>query len=84
VSVPEPIRPAEVVAGFMASAAIAVSLIGVVHRPVRVIPLAIVVGVVAAAIGGRHRGLATFAVGIAAVCFVVGMTIAIATDRALY
>ena len=40
-------------AGLMASLALFVSVIGIVHRPVRVIPAAILVALVAAVIGGR-------------------------------
>lgn len=75
---------AEAVAGFMAAVALAISVIGVAHKPVRTIPIAIVVAAIAAGIGGRHRALAAFAVGAAGVAFVVGMTIAVATDRPLY
>jgi hypothetical protein len=68
----------------MASASIAVSAIGLAYKPVRLIPAALLVALVAAGIGGRHRALAGWAVAIAAVCWVVGMTIAIVTERALY
>jgi hypothetical protein len=68
----------------MAAAAIFVSLIGLAYKPVRLIPAALVVALVAAGMGGRHRALAAWAVAVAAVCWVVGMTIAIATGRALY
>jgi hypothetical protein len=77
-------RASETVAGLMASAAIFVSFIGLAYKPVRLIPAALLVALVAAGIGGRHRRLAAGAVGVGVVCWVVGMTIAIATDRALY
>ena len=76
--------PAEAVAGLMAAAAIFVSLVGVVHRPARVLPAAMLVALVAAGIGGRHQRLAAFAVAVAAACFVAGMTVAVATDRPLF
>lgn len=75
---------AEAVAGFMAAAAIFVSLVGVVHRPARVIPAAALVALVAAGIGGRHQRLAAFAIAVAAVAFVLGMTVAVATGRPLF
>lgn len=78
------VRPAEAVAGFLAAGALAVSLIGLAVTPARTIPIAILVAIVAAGIGGRHQRLAVFAVGVSALCFVVGMTIAVATDRPLY
>jgi hypothetical protein len=75
---------AESVAGLMAAAALFVSLLGLVHRPVRVLPAAILVALVAVAIGGRHQRLALFAVAVAAFCWVVGLTIAVATNHPLY
>ena len=85
-SVPSEARggAAESVAGLMAAAALFVSLGGLVHRPARVIPAAILVALVAAAIGGRHQRLAALALAVAALCFVAGMTIAVATERPLY
>lgn len=77
-------RPAESVAGFLAAAAVAVSVIGVVHKPVRTIPLALLVALIALAIGGRHQRLAAFAVFLGATAFVVGMTIAVARESALW
>ena len=77
-------RPAEVVAGMLAAASIFVSLIALAHRPVRVAPAAFFVALLAVGMGGRHARLAAFAVALAAICWVVGMTIAIATNRPLY
>ena len=77
-------RPAEAVAGFLAAASVAVSLIGIAYKPVRTIPIAIVVALVALGIGGRHQRLAELAVAAGAVAFVVGMTIAVATQSALW
>ena len=77
-------RPIDVIGGLLAAASLAVSAIAIVQTPVRLAPAAILVALVAAAIGGRHRGLATFAVAAAAVAWVVGMTIAIAAENPLY
>jgi NADH:ubiquinone oxidoreductase subunit 5 (subunit L)/multisubunit Na+/H+ antiporter MnhA subunit len=44
-------RPAETVAGFLAAASIFVSITGVMYRPLRLIPLAIVLALIATAIG---------------------------------
>ena len=44
--------PVETVAGLLAAVAIFVSLIGVAYRPLRLIPLAILLALVALAIGG--------------------------------
>lgn len=77
-------RTVETVAGLMATLAIFVAVIGIVHRPVRVIPAAIVVALVAALIGGRHSRLAAAAVGVATAAFVVGMVVASVTGRPLW
>jgi hypothetical protein len=77
-------RPSEAVAGFLASIALFVSLIGTVYRPVRLIPGAVIVALIAVGMGGRHQRLAAFALAVAAICWVVGMTIAVATGNPLY
>jgi hypothetical protein len=77
-------RPAETVASFLAAAAIFVSLTGLAYRPVRLIPVAILLSLVAAAIGGRSSRLAAFAAGTGALCFAVGLTLAILTGHPLY
>ena len=77
-------RPSETVAGFLAALAIFISLIAVAWHPLRLIIPAILVALVAAAMGGRHQRLAFAAVMIAAACFFLGMTIAVVTSRALW
>jgi hypothetical protein len=76
--------PAETVAGFLAAAAIFVSLTGIAYRPLRLIPLAIVLALVATGIGGRVTRLATWAVGIGAASFAVGMAVAVITSHPLW
>jgi len=75
---------AETVAGYMAAAAIFFSLIGIVYKPVRLLPAAMLVALVAAGIGGRHRRLAAAAVATCALAWVVGMTVAVLTENDLY
>lgn len=75
---------AETVAGLMAAFAFAAASVGIVYKPVRVIPLAIVVALVALGIGGRSTRLAAVAVLWGAVCWVAGMTIAVLADRPLW
>ena len=76
--------PGETVAGFLASAAIFVSAIGLAYRPLRLIPLAILLALVAAAIGGRHAGLARLAVYVGAACFALGFAFAVITSHPLW
>ena len=68
----------------MASAALFVSLIALVYRPFRVAPVTILVALIAVGIGGRHSRLATAAVAVATLCWVLGMTIAIVLKRPLF
>ncbi len=77
-------RPSETIGGFFAAAAIFVSLIGLAYRPLRFIPLAILLALIAAAIGGRATRLATFAVAICAACFAIGLAAAVITSNPLW
>jgi hypothetical protein len=77
-------RPADAVAGFLAAAAIFVSLTGIAYRPVRLVPVAILLALVAAGIGGRNARLSAAAVAIGAASFAVGMAIAVVTGNPLY
>ena len=77
-------RPADAIAGLLASLSIFVSLVGVAYRPARLIPAALLLALLAAAMGGRHQRLAAFAIGIGGACFVIGMAAAVITDHPLY
>jgi hypothetical protein len=77
-------RPSETVAGFLAAFSIFASLIALAWHPLRLLGPAIVLAMVSAGMGGRHHRLAFVAVLIATVCFVLGMTIAVLTQRQLW
>jgi hypothetical protein len=77
-------RPAETVAGFLAAAAIFVSLAGVAYRPLRLIPFAILLSLVAVGIGGRSERLATYAVALGGACFAIGLAVAVITSHPLW
>ncbi len=77
-------RPADAVAGLLASLSIFASLIGIAYRPARLIPIALLLALVAVALGGRHLRLPAFAVGIGGACFVIGMATAVITNHPLY
>ena len=77
-------RPSETVAGYFASLAIFIALIGVAWHPLRLILPAIVVSMVAAAMGGRHQRLAFAAVIVVALCFFLGLMIAVLAERPLW
>ena len=74
----------ETVAGFLAAFSIFASVIALAWHPLRLLGPAILLAMVSAGMGGRHRRLAFAAVLIAAVCFVLGMTIAVVTRRQLW
>jgi Domain of unknown function (DUF4383) len=85
-SIPDTVRAGstETLAGFLAAAAIFVSLAGLAYRPLRLIPFAIMLALIAVAIGGRSIRLATAATIVGALCFVVGMAVAVITSHPLW
>jgi hypothetical protein len=56
----------------------------VAYRPLRLIPFAILLSLIAAGIGGRSERLAMYAVSIGAVCFAVGLAVAVITSHPLW
>jgi hypothetical protein len=77
-------RPSDSIGGYLAAMAIFICLIGLAWHPLRLILPGIIIAMVAAGIGGRHRKLAFAAVMIAAACFFFGMMIAVITSRPLW
>jgi hypothetical protein len=77
-------RSGETIAGLLAALSIFASLIAVADRPGRVVPFALLLALLAAAIGGRHARLAGIAIAVGAVCFFVGMAVAVLTGNPLY
>jgi hypothetical protein len=77
-------RPAETIAGFLAAASIFVSLTGIAYRPLRLIPLAVLLALIALAINGRHERLAGYAVFISALSFTAGLAAAVITSNPLW
>jgi hypothetical protein len=75
---------ASTLAGFLAAFAIFAAVAGLVYYPGRVCTGAVLVALVAAAIGGFQRGLAAFAVAFAGLCWFAGMVIAIALERPIF
>jgi hypothetical protein len=77
-------RPSDAIAGLLGSLALFASLLGLVYRPVRVIPFALALALVASAMGGRHARLAAIALIVGGVCFVVGMALAVITSNPVF
>jgi hypothetical protein len=74
----------ETIGGLLASLSIFASLIGLAYRPGRLIPAALLLALLAAAMGGRHARLAAFAIVTGAVCFFIGMAAAVLTNNPIY
>jgi len=77
-------RPAETVAGFIAAAALAVGVIAIFYEPVKLAVPALIVALIAVAIGGRFQRLAAVAVGVITVGWVLGMIYAVIEGNALW
>jgi hypothetical protein len=77
-------RASDVVAGYLAAAALFVAFIGVVYKPGQVGVGAILVALIAAAMGGPQQRLAAGALVIATVCWIVGMTLAVMFEQPLW
>ena len=75
---------AEVVAGYLAALSIFASVIALAWHPLRLVLPAVILALVAAAMGGRANRLARAAVVISALAFFLGMAIAVAGSRPLF
>ena len=80
----ERLAPHDAVGGLLAAAAIFIGAIGVVQTPVRIIPAAVVLALVSVRMADRYRTLAAWAVGLNALWWLLGMTVAIVTENPLY
>jgi hypothetical protein len=86
----------DTVVGLMSATAIFVGLLGMTNfnlsiagthfemRPIRIGVAAVILALVAAGIGGRHQRLAAIAVGVAGASWVLGMVIAVVTQRPVF
>ncbi len=84
-SVPERTHPAaERASVVVASVAILIALAGVAYRPALLTPIAAVLALAAALMGGRRRGFAGAAVAVAGIAWLAGMTIAVLTENTLF
>jgi hypothetical protein len=77
-------RPADAIAGLLASLSLFGSLIGVVYRPARLIPFALALALVATAMSRRHGRLSALALGVGGICFALGMALAVITNNPIY
>ena len=78
------IRPIDTLAGFLSAAAIAVALVGIPYRPIRLALPAFIIAMACVMVGGKFHRLATAAVIIAGTSWFVGMTIAVVLNHKLW
>jgi len=74
----------EAVAGVLAAAAVFAGFLELAYRPFRVAPAALLVALAAAIMSREQQRLVAFAVGVIAVCFVIGAGIAVWLTKPLY
>jgi hypothetical protein len=74
----------DTVAGLLATLSIFASSLGMIYRPVRIIPFAIVLALIAARMSGRQKRLTGAAIAVAVICWTVGMAIAVITENPIY
>ena len=74
----------EAVAGLLATAAIFASVFGIAYRLARIIPFAVILALASARMTTRWSRLAGVAVAATVVCWVLGMAVAVLTERPLY
>ncbi len=75
---------ADTIAGLLAMIAIFACALGLIWRPVRVIPFAILLTLIAARMSERQARLVGWSVAACVVCWTVGMAIAVLTENPLY
>lgn len=75
---------ADTVAGLLAMLAIFASALGLAWRPVRVIPFAILLTLIAGRMSGKQARLTGWALAACVACWTVGMAIAVITENPLY
>ena len=84
---PSPARPEPVshtIAGFLAAAALFAGLVAIVYYPGRIGPGAILVALLAAALGGFQHRLAAAAIVITGVSWFAGMVIAVLLEQPIF
>lgn len=75
---------ADPLSGLFAAMALFFSLLALAYHPLTVSVAAFLLGLVSVLMSSRHERLAGIALGVAGVCFVAGMAIAIATGKPLW
>ena len=76
--------PSELISGFLAVVSLAASVLALFWDPFRVAPFAILLALISTAMAPKDARLPLIAVVVGAVAFVVGVTIAVTTNNAVY
>ena len=74
----------DTVAGLLAMISIFASAVGLVWRPLRVIPFAVLLALIAARMSARQERLVGWAIAAAVTCWTVGMALAVITENPLW
>ena len=77
-------RPSELTAGILAAFSIVGSALALAYEPMKVIPFAVLLALIATGMAPPKSRLPLIAVAVSAVCFVAGFTIAVLTDSPLF
>ena len=80
----EPPSAVETIAGLLAAAALFLGALELVYRPFRLAPVALLLALVATVMSRRHQRLASIAIAVIGVCFVVGASLQVITRHPLY
>jgi apolipoprotein N-acyltransferase len=75
---------ADPLAGLFAAMALFFSLLALAFHPLTISVAAFLLGFISLLMSSRHEKLAGIALGVAGVCFVAGMTIAVITEKPLW
>jgi hypothetical protein len=80
----DPPSAVETIAGLLAAAALFLGALELVYRPFRLAPVALLLALVATVMSRRHQRLASIAIAVIGVCFVVGASLQVITRHPLY
>ena len=75
---------AELVAGFLSVISMVGSGLAIFWEPLKVSPFAVLVALIAVGMAPKGARLPALAVGFGALCFIIGMTVAVTTINPIY
>ena len=81
---PDSVPASQYVAGFLAALAIFAGLVAIVYYPGRVGAGAVLVALIASAMGGFQSRLASFAVAVATLGWLAGMIVSVVFERPIF